>query len=94
MVAAAVPVSLSDRKAVIVAHTEFKQAMSRAFVLHRTGAPASEIRELVDYARVRLITIVEAIRSRRVSRINLKIPTIESMEQRIEAFETLLLISH
>jgi hypothetical protein len=40
---------------------------------------------------VRLITIVEAIRGKPVSRVSLKIPTIESMEQRIEAFETLLL---
>jgi hypothetical protein len=87
------PPSLSDRQRVIVAHTEFKQAMSRAMAIHCTGGPASEIRERVDYARARLVTIVEAIRSRRVSRGSLKIPTIESMEQRIEAFETLLLIS-
>jgi hypothetical protein len=84
---------LSQRKRLSAAHAEFEKTMSRAMILHRTPAPIAEIRERLEYACDRLNVVTDGIRNRGIERRSLGIPTIESMERRLEALETLAILT-
>jgi hypothetical protein len=80
---------LSDRQLVIKAHSGFTRAMARAMVIHRQRSDREDSRALGLCPR----TSALLKRNQRVYRRSLAIPTVESMEQRVDAFEALVLVT-